>query len=324
MATSLTKRGPHTMLGTQFTPHEAPVISQSQADKAMAESPKHPQVRLVGQLSQNSKKRRIFVNLDFTLEEAMVKPTVAVWKIDQDSWNILQTRPEGASASDPRTGNLAKSVILEMKVLQAKSDLPFATAVSISGIKGNAYSKKVRAPLFLGKRADSVYPEGKIIHKLAKTGISVEDIVYGNITEDSLNKLYTPFNDNPSMSIVVRNTILSQTIMDPQNLEEFKIKRDQKMPTLEYNGVSTYVVPTCMVEASKDALLEAAAGMSYPTTNLFQLEVALAHAEGVSWQNIAAAVPYIDDEDYAYQMKLPRSVAIELELDYVPELSAPK
>lgn len=318
---SLRTKGPHEPVGKDFAPHEAvPQLNEQQVQQTLQSNRLTPKLEFVDNLSENAKTRRLFVTHEFTIEGAAKNPTSTVWRIDQDSYEMLQVRPDGSTPSEPRVGNLSKAVILELKVLEAHSDVPFPLAVMISGIKGNAYSKKLRSPFFMGAHANSIYPEGKVIHQIPKTGISVEDIVYGNITEESLSRLYSPLRDNPEMSAVRADTILSRTITHPSNLKELGINpRDYNK--FEIEGVQYYNLNTWMVKEAVSALLGAAKDMSFPTTNLFQFEVGVQHSNGVAWSQIKDKIPHVDQADYLYQLKKPRTVTLELEMTYVPELT---
>lgn len=321
---SVSERGPHEPIGSNFTPHEAPPkLNQAQIQESLQNSSPRLDLQLNDDLFDKSKTRRLFANLTFTLEDVANNPNLATWKLDQDSWKNLQVRPEGAGPSEPRRGDLSKAVILSMKVMRAQSELPFAAGVLISGVSGNAYSKKTRAPYFMAAKENFRSTDGVLIHQIKNSGISAADIVYGNATEANLNKMYTPFSDDASKSLVLAGTILSRTVVHPHNLRQFGVRDPENYQTahMVQNDKEFYCVDTVWVRDSIKAILEEAAGRTYPTTNLFQFSVGVQHVDGIPWSEISSFVPHIDEEDYIYQMKQPRHISVELEMTYLPELS---
>lgn len=263
-------------------------------------------------------KRRFTLSWDFSLNEAAANPDVTFTKIDKADWPSFQRKPIGSKHSptqdQKRQGDLAGVIFKRITVDQVHTSSPALLAITMDGIKGNAYGigTGIRSPFFINPESNA-YNVGKVIHELDESLMKMADLRYTKMSREYLDAQATALPGNPNMTSV------------PVQSDITEVLRHQKHPLIPklseipvFADGTHFVLSTKLVEKCKDILLEKRGNVSLPTTNVYDWKVGLVKANGQKWDNTDVAKRMSDKTGLVGQelLDLPITTTLIVEAEF--------
>jgi hypothetical protein len=260
---------------------------------------------------RNHINRRYLLEFRFSMQEAAENPAAAEWRVDSSIFSSFQRRHhESAPGTEKRHGDLSKVIIIGAAVTEVRSDVQTSIVAKFDSIRGNAYTRGQRTPLWITPGTQRIFEVPQVIfmpddsvHSLTVkqySALNIEDVMADIIPVGKTNYMYTPI-DSPITLVVHHNehklgfTLDECPVVDGQY---FKFHKD--------------IVCRCR------ETLEQRVFNCLPFCDLSTWGVKLERADGLCWDNPTNVACMAEDgEIAAYFMQKKNYVAIGLALTYV-------
>jgi len=264
----------------------------------------------------NVKPRRYTVSWDFTLNQAAEDPSCTVRKVDVADWPAMQLKPVGAQSEhdQKRQGDLKNLVIKQIKVKQIQTTSTEALCLQIDGIKGNNYvlGSGVRTPFTINPESNA-YGVDEVIHRLDPALMKMADLKYSKMSREYLEAQAPALPNTPDLCAVAVNSDLTEVLASQKNPLVPKLSQ---IPV--FNEGRNYVLTRKLANSCIDRLLKKRGDLKLPTTNGYDLKLALVKANGEKWDSTDVAKRVSEQTGLVGQelLDLPIKTTMVIEMEF--------